>query len=64
MTRLIPPATSINAKKPLRLSERCGVSTAENIVGSRVRSLAGGMELTIPNYASQNTSQGGSQSPS
>jgi len=63
--RLIPPATSHQRQeKPLRLSERCGVSTAENIVGSRVRSLAGGMELTIPNYASQNTSQGGPQSPS
>src|SRR6266550_3855965 len=48
VTRLIPPATSINAKKPLRLSERCGVSTAEKIAGSRVGSLSGDMGLSIP----------------
>src|SRR5262249_44132793 len=45
-----------NAKKPLRLSERCGVSTAEKIAGSWASSwasswagsLSGAMELTIP----------------
>src|SRR5262249_25245109 len=46
--RLAPPATSSNAKKPLRLSERCGVSTAEKIARSWVGSLSGAMELTIP----------------
>src|SRR5262249_48321406 len=46
--RLAPPATSINTKKPLRVSERCGVSTAEKIAGSRVGSLSGAIELTIP----------------
>ena len=34
-TKLTPPNTSISTRKPTWPSERCGVSTAEKIVGSR-----------------------------
>ena len=34
-TKLTPPKIPIRMKKPTRLSERCGVITAEKIVGSR-----------------------------
>ena len=58
----MPPSTSMNNRNPAGLSERCGVSTAEKIVGSRSggrcraswRSLYG-------NNGAQDTSQGGPQ---
>ena len=40
VAKLMPPSTIINIRKPVRLSERCGVSTAEKIVGSGIGSLS------------------------
>ena len=34
VTKLMPPSTAMKIRKPVGLSERCGVSTAEKIVGS------------------------------
>ena len=34
VAKLMPPSTSMNIRKPVGLSDRCGVSTAEKIVGS------------------------------
>ena len=34
VTKLMPPSTTMKIRNPFRLSERCGVSTAEKIVGS------------------------------
>ena len=49
----------MNAAKPAGPSERCGVSTAEKIVGSQMGSLSAGMALIIENYGAQDTSQSG-----
>ena len=49
-TKLTPPNTSISTRKPTWPSERCGVSTAEKIVGSSVSAviLSEVMALSIP----------------
>ncbi len=53
--KLSAPITSMRLRKPLRLSERCGVSTAENSVGSVRAALSGVMMPTIPNPMARKT---------
>ena len=62
VAKLMTPSTIINIRKPLRLSERCGVSTAEKIVGSvgPVVVRCHGRSL-YRNYGAQDTTQGGTQ---
>src|SRR3954471_20724966 len=45
--KLMPPSTSMKIRKPVGPSERCGVSSAEKIVGSELRSLSEVIRLTI-----------------
>src|SRR5262249_19161415 len=63
VTKLAPPSTNISARKPLRPSERCGVSTAEKIVGSRAGSLSRTMALIIPKVMARRTSRKPVRSP-
>ena len=48
VTKLTPPNSNIKTRKPTRPSERCGVSVAEKMVGSRSSALSGVIALTIP----------------
>ena len=47
VTKLIPPSTAMKIRNPVGESERCGVNTAEKIVGSGFGSLSGVMPLNI-----------------
>jgi hypothetical protein len=46
--KLTPPKTPISTRKPTRPSDRCGVITAEKIVGSRSAALSAVMGDIIP----------------
>ena len=45
--KLTPPTVTIRMRKPVALSERCGVNTAENSVGSPARSLSSVMADSV-----------------
>src|SRR5262249_39190582 len=51
----IPPISSITARKPGALSERCGVSTAENNVGSSRTALSGVMAILYSDTMAKRT---------
>src|SRR6185437_2904141 len=62
VTKLAPPKTSISSRKPVDPSERCGVSTAEKIVGSSRVSLSDVITLIIKKHGQKidrATDQGG-----
>src|SRR4051794_16161125 len=56
-TKLIPAITPMTTRKPVLLNERCGVSSAENNVGSAGREASGALLSSISRLYRQDGAQ-------